>query len=178
MASIPVEKPQAPRYTIEKRADSLIVSFPNSTAMTKWGAFVLLCCCGIMWLSVAAGILYTYLTTRISALLGPALAWMLVSILIAVFFWWLFSFRLLIEVTPQSFLVHTLTCSRRRSKNFSAQQMRDLRAAPASAYTPYSAIVFDYGARTIRVVGSIDEAEAKQIVATIKNQFPQYGETP
>jgi hypothetical protein len=38
----------------------------------------------------------------------------------------------------------------------------------------FGSLAFDYGARTFRFGTSIDEAEAKQIVAEIQQKFPQY----
>ena len=33
-------------------------------------------------------------------------------------------------------------------------------------------IAFDYGAKTVRIAGGIDEAEGKQIIALIQQRFP------
>ena len=39
-------------------------------------------------------------------------------------------------------------------------------------------IAFDYGAKTFRFGGALDEAEAKQIIAEIQQKFPQYKNQP
>ncbi|MEK6256657.1 MAG: hypothetical protein N2C13_04985 [Chloroflexota bacterium] len=35
-------------------------------------------------------------------------------------------------------------------------------------------LAFDYGAKTVRIVSDVDEAEAKQILKTILDKYPQY----
>ena len=35
-------------------------------------------------------------------------------------------------------------------------------------------ISFDYGAKTFKFAGGVEEAEAKQIIAEIQQKFPQY----
>lgn len=51
--------------------------------------------------------------------------------------------------------------------NFSPSQMRYTLQQPT--------VAFDYGAKTFRFGGGLEEAEAKFIVAEIINRFPQYG---
>ena len=64
---------------------------------------------------------------------------------------------------------------------YAMSQVRDLRAVPTPAYAfgrrsrdPFGltsgTIAFDYGAKTIGVGAGIDEAEAKQLVETIRNR--------
>src|SRR5262249_34165742 len=74
-----------------------------------------------------------------------------------------------------------------RDREFSGAEIRNLRASPQvipgwadqRAYWPplfgsgNGAIAFDYGARTYRIGASLDEAEARQIVATLSRQYPR-----
>jgi len=65
-----------------------------------------------------------------------------------------------------------------RTHEYMLAQIRDLRAAQgneqpsfASGMSGGTSIAFDYGAKTYRFGRDIDEAEAKEIVKTIKNRF-------
>jgi hypothetical protein len=71
-----------------------------------------------------------------------------------------------------------------RSQEFDLTQVRDLRAA-GMFFHPWSFkaslffwgigggnIAFDYGAKTYRFGASLEEAEARQLVKTIKERFP------
>src|SRR5262249_38736022 len=71
-------------------------------------------------------------------------------------------------------------------REFSGAEIRNLRASPQMVpgwavqrafWPPFlgasnGAIAFDYGAKTYRIGASLDEAEARQIVATLSKQYP------
>jgi hypothetical protein len=79
-----------------------------------------------------------------------------------------------------------------RTREFRGSEIKTLRASPQlfsawmnqGSFTPpifgsgYGAIAFDYGTKTYRVGGSLDEAEARQIVATLSKGFPRMAEVP
>jgi hypothetical protein len=57
------------------------------------------------------------------------------------------------------------------SKHYSQQEIRDLRFLPESGSGKKhseSSIAFDYGAKTVKFGDGIDESEAKQLIATIR----------
>jgi hypothetical protein len=75
-------------------------------------------------------------------------------------------------------------------RQYSSDHIRDLGLARVSVSDIFSFsqlpfpwffnagnISFDYGARTIRFAGGVDDAEAKQIIAEIKQKFPRYRST-
>ncbi|HSH01407.1 MAG TPA: hypothetical protein VLL52_02740 [Anaerolineae bacterium] len=77
-----------------------------------------------------------------------------------------------------------------KPKEYTTDHIRDLRASaetlsPNNVMNPARGlafwgitggnIAFDYGAQTYRFGAGIDEAEAKQIVTTILDRYPQYG---
>lgn len=79
-----------------------------------------------------------------------------------------------------------------RDREFSGTEVRNLRATtpmltawmdqrsfvPPTFGSGYGAIAFDYGAKTYRIGAGLDEAEARQVVATLSKQNPRMMETP
>lgn len=73
-----------------------------------------------------------------------------------------------------------------RTKEFSASHITHLRLSPAPASSFFSnrgiqgwgflpgQISFDYGAKTYRFAGSVDESEARQILEKIQRRFSHY----
>jgi hypothetical protein len=76
-----------------------------------------------------------------------------------------------------------------RTKEYAAKHIKDLRVSPAVVDNfhpfgwsrasfvwgrPNGLLAFDYGAKTFRFGGGIDEAEAKQILEKIAGRFPQF----
>ncbi|MCP4429278.1 MAG: hypothetical protein GY803_32745 [Chloroflexi bacterium] len=67
-----------------------------------------------------------------------------------------------------------------RSKNYDLSLIQDLRTVTLSLPRPrqwpgwqnYGVIAFDYGAKTIRIGNSLDEAEAKQIIRVLGKYMP------
>ncbi len=107
-----------------------------------------------------------------------------------VYLLWLLTGAEKIEVDARAITVRRLILNIGRPKTYLAEHIKGLRAA---ANPPYSwwwwssrmyywgwlagTITFDYGARTIRCGSGIDEAEAKAIIRTIQERFPQYQTT-
>lgn len=73
-----------------------------------------------------------------------------------------------------------------RTLVYDARSIKELRASPQT-YSPWARyqgmgnwglsggqIAFDYGARTLRLGSGLDEGEARQIVATIRDRFKRY----
>jgi len=96
--------------------------------------------------------------------------------------------REIIEVSASSIALRNDVLGLSFPKVYLAEYIHDLRvcptpAAPAWGWNSRNAkwwsasegvLAFDYGAKTIRLAGDIDEAEGKQILATILQKYPQY----
>ena len=79
-----------------------------------------------------------------------------------------------------------------RTREFTGSDVKNLRSSPQllsawmdqSSFVPpifgsgHGAIAFDYGAKTYRVGGGLDEAEARQVVIALSKQFPRMVERP
>lgn len=93
-----------------------------------------------------------------------------------------------ITIASNKFLLHSPRFGFWAStEEYEAQEVRNIRVASPSI-SPFNitpsqfrymsqqpTIAFDYGAKTFRFGGGLEEAEAKYIVAEIVNRFPQYG---
>lgn len=93
-----------------------------------------------------------------------------------------------IEISTYSIISRHQVFGLGRSKEYLAEHIQDLRALPTVGYPGFGwgsqrasfwgfqdgMLAFDYGAKTFRLAGGIDEAEAKQILAAIQQRFPQY----
>lgn len=106
-------------------------------------------------------------------------------------FAWQVSGREIVEVSTQGITIRRVALGLGPSKEYSANTIKELRASPSNinlnrltqrnynySYpwheNDIGTLAFDYGARTFRFGGGVDEAEAKQIVAEIQQKYPQY----
>jgi hypothetical protein len=98
---------------------------------------------------------------------------------------WNLAGREVVLVNAQDLITRREVFGMGRSQEFDRMQVRDLRCSPL-AYNPYDfasgmafwgmgggLIGFDYGARTYRFGAGLDEAEAKMLVATLGERFPE-----
>jgi hypothetical protein len=101
-------------------------------------------------------------------------------------FLWQLAGKEIVEVSHQSITVSRQVFGFSRPKEYLAEHVKDLRIASpvgdgwfgwprGTSFWGLSGgpIAFDYGARTFRLGGGADEAEAKQIIAAIRQRFPQ-----
>jgi len=92
-----------------------------------------------------------------------------------------------IQITSSSIKISTKFYGFRISKEYSAQNVKSLSLARVgirdifplgvSSFMPgfnVGNISFDYGAKTFKFAGGVEEAEAKQIIAEIQQKFSQY----
>lgn len=96
---------------------------------------------------------------------------------------WVAFGREIVTVTDRALTVRKDVLGRGREREHDMAHVRDLRVslAPFNPWDPSGAlrmwgvgggtIAFDYGARTVRFGGGLDEAEARQIVARVGGQF-------
>jgi hypothetical protein len=62
----------------------------------------------------------------------------------------------------------------RRSKTCGCWKIPSLSLVPYAKGYPLFVVTFDYGAGTVRFGANLDPAEARQIVALLKERFGQY----
>jgi hypothetical protein len=95
--------------------------------------------------------------------------------------WWQMTFgREIVTVTPQELILWWRPFGRRR--RFRLAEVKNLRVLEDtfSVFWPYArgyppfVVTFDYGAGTVRFGANLDPAEARQIVALLKERFGQY----
>ena len=109
--------------------------------------------------------------------IGGATAWLTIL--------WIIFGREIITTDGQQILTHRREIlGVGQSKEYDLSFVSDLRAAPALlrsanqwrrpafGWQNFNTIAFDYGAKTIRIGNSLDEAEAKQIIRTLHNHIP------
>jgi hypothetical protein len=95
--------------------------------------------------------------------------------------WWQMTFgREIVTVTPQELILWWRPFGQRR--RFRLAEVKNLRVLEDtfSVFWPYArgyppfVVTFDYGAGTVRFGANLDPAEARQIVALLKERFGQY----
>src|SRR4030095_14423305 len=193
-----VVKPPAPKHTSENLGDKLMISIPS---LKNWFLVFFLGFWLIMWVIGEVGVLlFLILDTSKSVYDGPPIPFLILWII----FWtvgggyaiyqlaWLVAGKEVVEVTTQGMTISRVVSSIRSSKEYSSNYIKELRVSssnmnlnhpmlmwPYSYFSPWrhniiGSLAFDYGAQTFRFGMSIDEAEAKQIIAEIQQRYPQY----
>jgi len=121
-----------------------------------------------------------------------SLMWLFGGLASIVLLLWQFTGVERIEVDAQTITVRRLILNLGRPKVYRAEHIKELRTVAnpfSSSWWLWSSrmyywgwawgmIAFDYGARTIRFGGGVDEAEAKDIVKAIQERFPKYRMKP
>ncbi|MBI5928637.1 MAG: hypothetical protein HY862_04970 [Chloroflexi bacterium] len=192
--------PTAARYTLDDAVDTLKFSIP---ARKHWFFLLFSLFWLIFWAGAEIMVGGMILSGLVAALTGsletgdgifPG-----VFMLFWFTFWTLGGTSILLSVLWQIIGIETISVSatgifvRRqvmgigRSKAYDAQYIQGLRVVPSEPYllrqrrNPYSlwffnfgALAFDYGAKTFRIGGDLEEAEARDMLATIQSRFPQY----
>jgi type VI protein secretion system component VasK len=190
---MPVQPP-APKHQIEDLGEKLIISIPSSKYwfITAFLGFWL-----IFWLAgelliLGALILDGTEAPPIAILLIWLVIWTATGGLMVSQFAWQVSGKEVVEVRTQSIKISQVCLGIHPSKEYLASHIKDLRVSssnmnlnhPMLQWTYFynlpwyhnmaGSLAFDYGSRTFRFGMSIDEAEAKQIIAEIQQKFPQY----
>ena len=99
-------------------------------------------------------------------------------------FIWLLAGKEVIEADSNLFKISRQTPVGKSVKEYLAGEVKDLRVVVEQSWfspfkrarrllNPNGMIAFDYGAKTFRFGGEIDEAEAKQIILALKEGLPQ-----
>ena len=183
-----VVEPESARYTVESSSEGLRASIP---ARRDWLIILFLCA----WL----GGWFFGEVSAAKALLNPKghsdsgflsfwlLAWTLGGAFCVGTILWQLAGREVLIASGSSF-VHRIECfGLGWNRTYRASEVKNLRATEYSsnpftnqrAWFPpvggpgYGPIAFDYGARTIRVAPSLDEAEARTLVLELSARLPK-----
>jgi len=173
------------RITIPSKANWFVAFFHGSWLFTWIVGEIMLLGSLIKWiidyfvLNASSNMLSTYLIliTGWSIAGGPILyTW-----------FWQFRGKEIIEVSGESILVTHKIMKFRKSKEFLAIHISDLRVAPITPDNvfglrktriawgvPPGTLAFDYGAKTVNFGSGCEEAEAKMILKEIWQTYPQY----
>ena len=120
-----------------------------------------------------------------AVLLASLVFWAFLGVFIGRLFLWHLGGKETIEVTPQAIRLCRQIFNLGRTKTYHVERVKNLRFAPpskapdlsATAVDPYGIsltidwLAFDYDKKTIWFACSIDEAEAKQLLAAIKQSL-------
>lgn len=184
-----IVKPPAPKHRIEDLGDRLIISMPSKKILPFILVFGVW---SLMWLAMEIGLIATIFTPTKYNILNVSLFiiwfvfWNLLGAILLYNLLWQLIGREEIQITNQSITVSQVILGYKRSKEYLAEHIRDLDIAWASMNdllfrrmsipigANFGMIAFDYGARTFKFAGVIEEAEAKQIIAEIQRKYPQY----
>jgi hypothetical protein len=184
-----VVKPPAPKHKTENLADKLIISMPSRKILPFILVFGIW---SLMWLGVETGSIAVIFTTREYDFLSVIFftIWFVIWNLLGGFLLYNLLWQLIgreeIQITNQSITISQVILGYKRSKEYLAEHIKDLDIAWASMQdlifrrmsvplvANFGMIAFDYGARTFKFAGGIEEAEAKQIIAEIQQKYPQY----
>ena len=100
----------------------------------------------------------------------------------AIYFWlWNAAGHEIISLTPTGLTVRRDILGFGRSKEYDLPSIKNLRIVPtlvipnfnyAAQSFPGGTIAFDYGAKTFRFGGGLDEAEASHLIDVLKSRYP------
>jgi len=182
-------KPLAPRYTIEDLGDKLVVSMRS---LKIWSAIFVFGIWSFCWAGIEIFLIFALVNGK-ATVKGDRFSFAIFTLLwtgLGAFFIYNLLQQLLgkeeIQVTDQAITISQVVLGYRRSKEYLAEYIKDLglmhvgmqdlvsREAPFPWRSHLGSISFDYGARTYRFAASLDDAEAKQLIAAMQQKYPQY----
>ena len=171
----------SPKHRTENLGDTLIISMPSRK---KLGFILVLGICNLTWILLEFLIitLFPYILSRESNLLF-LIVWSVLGIFVIYPLAWQLFGREEVQITNQFIKISKVVFGFKRSKEYPGNQINDLRLTPFDKNDPRNgtnlgSIYFNYDARTtfkyVTFAGSVDDAEARQIIAEIQQKFPQY----
>jgi hypothetical protein len=176
-----VVKPLPAKHKTEDLGDKLIISIPSPK---KLGLILILSFCNLTWLLLEFLIIFLFpsiLSRGLNLLL--LVVWSGIGIVLVYPLAWQLFGKEEIQITDQLIKIDQVVLGLKRSKECPGNQINDLRLTPFDKNDPRNgsspgSIYFNYDARTTfkytTFAGSVDDAEAKQIIAEIQQKFPQY----
>jgi len=183
---MPITPPE-PRHTVEDTGDGLRFYIPPPR---HWYVLLFLILWLFVWVGIGSqfvfgaffrtttGLDWFHVIWSVGWFLGTGyviftVAWMLVGVEV-------------IDVSPQGIQARRQVFGLGRTRDYDGNHIRQLRASPMN-YSAFNRsqsfeslglaggqIAFDYGAKTVRFGGGIDEAEARMIVDAIVQRFQRY----
>jgi hypothetical protein len=180
-------EPSTPRATISEDGGGLRITIP---ARRHWFLIIFLAAWLCGWLvgeiSVPIRLFDPELGWREKLFTAAwTLMWTVGGCLFIYVWLWNISGREVVLIDGVSLTIRRHTRVFTRSQSFDLTEVRDLRAAPVATSFGWGLqsagdfwglsgghIVFDYGAKTYRFGGGVDEAEARQLVSVIKDRYP------
>jgi hypothetical protein len=100
----------------------------------------------------------------------------------AIYFWlWNAAGHEIVSLTPTSLAIRRDILGFGRSKEYDLPSIKNLRITPTLANTNFNfpaqsltagTMAFDYGAKTFRFGGDLDEAEASHLIELLKSRYP------
>lgn len=179
--------PAAARHQAEWAGDQLIITIPSRKHWFQIPFLVVwLIFWSFGWVSAAAG-LTSGLGGASLFLLGWLTLWTAGGLMAFSSLLWMLIGCEIIKISADKVIIRRQIASLGWTKAFATLELHDFRVTPASR--PWygrnrqnlqllwhfdGPITFDYGARTYHCGDGVDEAEAKQIVKLIRQQFPQF----
>jgi hypothetical protein len=173
--------PTIHKHRTKDLGDGLIISVPSRK---KLGFILVLGLCAFAWLDLELLIifLFPYVFPRESNLLF-LVVWSGLGVLVIYSLAWQLIGKEEMLITNQLIKISKVVLGFKRSKEYPAAQISDLRITEFDLYHPRDGIQqglisFNYGAQTpdkyATFAAGVDEGEAKQIIAEIQQKFPQY----
>ena len=197
MHTTTIVKPVAPRYVVTQQNGTLRITLPSRK---KWltiipaGLFVVVWAAIMMVVAIGGLLFLVQLLAHPETLVSELFPLIFFIIWIGLFTvgglialyttLWNLAGREVIDVSRQRIRLSRVILGWGRSRDYLAENIRDLRVSPLFIPRFYrrqmslfslgeglGQLAFDYGARTIRFADA-DEAEAKMILAEIRQRFP------
>jgi len=192
---MPLIQPPLPRHKAEDLGDRLWFTIPNPKNwfvilwLGFWAIFGALPLAVLLLSVVQNG--KVQLDTPLEPALGLTLYLLCNGVVIVLPIYailWQLSGKEIIEASQHSLKIRRLVAGLGRMKEYPIAEIRELQVVPVSDFRwfapalllsllrgTYVRIIFTPSAKAIRFGGFVDEAEAKQIVATIQKRFAGYG---
>lgn len=179
-----IVQPSSPKYKIVENEDGLVFIIPSLKFLPL---LMVLGIWSLMFLVLETIILVTVFSGKID-LSGIIFALFLnvIGLFILYHFLWQLIGKEEIQITNSSIKISQVVLGYKRSKEYLLEYIKNFGLArvstkdivshsgPFLSTSSIGTISFDYGAKTFRFAGSIDEAEGKMIIAKIQEKYPQY----
>jgi hypothetical protein len=186
-------KPPGPRHTASEHADGLSVCIPAKRNILIL-AFLTFWLCGWAFGEVAAATALFPTAQKEPAGAAFLLFWLggwTLGGAFCIYIWlWQIKGREVVTISPTALTIRNEVLGCGRSRHYDVCEIRNLRVASLT-YNPFDfrsglafwgigggLIAFDYGFKTYRFGGGIDEAEARIILQSIVSRVPSLSRAP
>lgn len=179
------EKPSGPRHTVTETSDGIAICIPSQRNIFLL-AFLTVWLCG--WI-VGEGTLLTTAEEDPAFTFVLLCVWTLGGALAMAGWLWQLNGCEVITVSPAIISIRRQVFGYGFTKHFDASAVRQMRVAPI-AYNPFDfrsgmafwgfgrgLVAFDYGFKTFRFGGGVEEPEARLIVKTVTDRVPALNRT-